>query len=103
MGSLREAARDRDWQGVAWSRSLQARLGRVCSYDLSKSAAAFTFLGKLTRAQGAPPREELCARPPAIGIGRGSRVNLLWQPSPRARRAATARPPLRDEPPVSYG
>src|ERR1700691_5919056 len=26
--------------GGAWSRSLQARLGRVCSYDLSKSAAA---------------------------------------------------------------
>jgi hypothetical protein len=28
--------------GGAWSRWLQARLGRVCSYDLSKSAAAFT-------------------------------------------------------------
>jgi hypothetical protein len=26
--------------GGAWSRSLQAPLGRVCSYDLSKSAAA---------------------------------------------------------------
>src|ERR1700733_12105185 len=45
MGSLREAARDRDWQGGAWSRSLQARLGRVSSYDLSKSAAALTYFG----------------------------------------------------------
>src|ERR1700674_3910378 len=30
-------------RGWAWSRSLQARLGRVCSYDLSKSAAALTY------------------------------------------------------------
>jgi hypothetical protein len=54
MGPLREAARDRDWQGglgLAHCRRgsvefvvmiYQARLGRVCSYDLSKFAAAFT-------------------------------------------------------------
>jgi chromate transport protein ChrA len=42
----------------AWSRSLQARLGRVSSYDLLKSAAALTLFVSLTRARGAPPREE---------------------------------------------
>src|ERR1700723_225660 len=44
--------------GGAWSRSLQARLGRVSSYDLSKSAAALTYFGSFRRARGAPPREE---------------------------------------------
>src|SRR6202453_929507 len=43
--------------GGAWSRSLQARLGRVSSYDLSKSAAALTYFGSFRRARGAPPRE----------------------------------------------
>src|ERR1700677_4139669 len=77
-GSRREAGRDRDWQGGLWSRSLQARLVRVCSYDLSKCAAAPPRLVGLTRARGAPPREEPAAelggpgaRPAAIEIGRG--------------------------------
>src|ERR1700691_149624 len=50
-GSYGVSARGRPRSGLAggaWSRSLQARLGRVCCYYLSKSAAAFTFLGKLT-------------------------------------------------------
>src|ERR1700676_517487 len=73
MGSLREAARDSRLAGGAWSRSLQARLGRVCSYDLSKSAAALPLAVSLRRARGAAPRGRgacelwgLCARPPAI-------------------------------------
>ena len=41
----------------AWSRSRQARLGRVSSYDLSKSAAALTLSVSLTPARGAPPRD----------------------------------------------
>ena len=44
--------------GGAWSRSRQARLGRVLSLDLSKSAAPITFFVTFTRARGAPPREE---------------------------------------------
>src|SRR6202167_2985392 len=49
-GSYGVSARGRPRSGLAggaWSRSLQARLGRVCSYDLSKSTAAFTSFGTL--------------------------------------------------------
>src|ERR1700686_1722378 len=74
MGPLREAARDRDWRG----------------------AAALTFFVSLTRARGAPPREEppvsygASARGrPRSRLARGRRVNLLRQPYARARRAAT--------------
>src|ERR1700721_1548078 len=56
-GSARGRPRSR-LAGGAWSRPLQARLGRVSSYDLSKSAAALTYFGSFRRARGAPPREE---------------------------------------------
>src|SRR6202161_2889360 len=67
----------------AWSRSLQARLGRVSSYDLLKSAAALTLSVSLTRARGAPPRVEplpsygASARGrPRSGVRRGGLVSL---------------------------
>src|ERR1700690_3992567 len=93
MGSLREAARDRDWQGpprLPSLASLRARKARRPGEAAATGRAACELWG-------------LCARPPAIGIGRGRRVYLPWQAYARARRAAPARPPLRDEPPVSYG
>ena len=58
MGTLREAARDRDWQGGLGL--AHSRLGavQISSYDLSKFAAALTRAVGLTRTRGAPPREE---------------------------------------------
>ena len=57
MGTRREAARDRDWQG-GWSRSLQARLGTNFEFRLSKFAAALIQVVAYRRARGAPPPEE---------------------------------------------
>jgi hypothetical protein len=58
MGSLREAARDRDWRGGLGL--AHSRLGsvQISSYELSKFAAALTGSVGLTRARGAPPREQ---------------------------------------------
>jgi hypothetical protein len=58
MGSLREAARDRDWRGGLGL--AHSRLGsvQISSYELSKFAAALTRPISLTRARGAPPREQ---------------------------------------------
>src|ERR1700676_699605 len=58
MGSLREAARDRDWRGGLGL--AHSRLGsvQISSYELSKFAAALTRFVGLTRARGAPPRDE---------------------------------------------
>src|ERR1700692_3154965 len=126
MGPLWQDARDRDWRGGAWSRSLQARLGRVSSYDLLKSAAALTLFVSLTRARGAPPREEplpsygasargrprsrlargAWSRSLQARLGRVSSYDLLKSAAAltlfvsltRARGA-----PPRVEPPVSYG
>src|ERR1700724_2529312 len=127
MGSLREAARDRDWRGGLGL--AHSRLGsvQISSYDLSKFAAALTRLVALyararraATGRGAGELWGLCARPPAIGIGEGGLVSLTpgsaryklrvmiyrnspprlpdLLPSTRARGA-----PPRVEPPVSYG
>src|ERR1700692_4393982 len=66
----------------AWSRSLQARLGRVSSYDLLKSAAALTLAVSLTRARGAPPRVE-----PPVSYGASAR----GRPRSRLARGAWSR------------
>src|SRR5665213_2374453 len=55
MGSLREAARDRDWPGGLGLAHSKARLGRVSGLGLSRSAAALAQAVGLTRARGAPP------------------------------------------------
>ena len=62
--------------GGAWSRSRQARLGRVLSFDLSKSAAALPCLVSLTRARGAPPRS---SRSRAMGSRREAGRDRDWQ------------------------
>ena len=62
--------------GGAWSRSRQARLGRVLSLDLSKSAAAPPCLVSLTRARGAPPRS---SRSRAMGSRREAGRDRDWQ------------------------
>ena len=58
MGSLREAARDRDWRGGLGL--AHARLGsvQIASYDLSNSPPHLPDLLPSTRARGAPPREQ---------------------------------------------
>src|ERR1700692_1599795 len=58
MGSLREAARDRDWRGGLGL--AHSRLGsvQISSYELSRFAAALTPAVALPRARGAPQREE---------------------------------------------
>src|SRR6202790_130034 len=71
----------------AWSRSLQARLGRVSSYDLLKSAAALTFFVRLTRARGAPPRggPPVSYGAPARGAPRSRLARGAWSRSLQAR------------------
>ena len=73
MGSLREAARDRDWRGGLGL--AHSRLGsvQISSYELSKFAAALTRLVALyARARRAATGRAaaelwgLCARPLAI-------------------------------------
>src|ERR1700722_12882190 len=83
MGSLREAARDRDWRGglgLAHSRLGSEQISRL---DLSKCAAPFSRIVALSaRASRPAPRRAacelwgLCARPPAIEIGEGGLVSL---------------------------
>src|ERR1700722_11623799 len=96
MGPLREAARDRDWQGGR-------RVNLFCQpYAGARRAATGRAAAELWG---------LCARPPAIEIGEGGlvsltpgsgrkrfelwfieisrRVNLLRQPYARAGRPAT--------------
>src|ERR1700722_19034759 len=58
MGSLREAARDRDWRGGLGLAHYRPRSVQISSYELSKFAAALTRPISLTRARGAPPREQ---------------------------------------------
>src|SRR5664279_3776485 len=80
MGTLREAARDRDWRGE------------------STFAAALTQVVGLRRARGAPPRVEplrsygdSARGRPRSRLARGGRVNPSCCPYARARRAATGR------------
>ena len=99
MGSLREAARDRDWRGGLGL--AHSRLGsvQIASYDLSKFAAPFTRpIALYARARRAATGRAacelwgLCARPPAIEIGEGGlRIYLFYHPYTRAR-ALLARP-----------
>jgi hypothetical protein len=58
MGSLREAACDRDWPGGLGLAHSRLGSAQISSYELSKFAAALTRPVALTRARGAPPREE---------------------------------------------
>src|SRR3984957_8109932 len=104
MGSLREAARDRDWRGGLGL--AHSRLGavQISSYDLSKFAAALTrFVALYARARRAATGRAacelwgLCARPLAIEIGEGAALTQAVALT-RARGA-----PPRVEPPVSYG
>ena len=82
MGSLREAARDRDWRGGLGL--AHSRLGavQISSLDLSKFAAALTYSISLSareaRRHGRAACElwGLCARPLAIEIGQGGLVSL---------------------------
>src|ERR1700734_3994612 len=83
MGSLREAARDRDWRGGLGL--AHSRLGavQISSYDLSKFAAALTrFVALYGRPRRSAPGRSacelwgLCARPLAIEIGEGGLVSL---------------------------
>ena len=78
MGTLREAACDRDWRGGLGL--AHSRLGsvQISSYELSKFAAALTRLVALyARARRAATGRAaaelwgLCARPLAIEIGEG--------------------------------
>src|ERR1700724_2284024 len=82
MGSLREAARDRDWRGGLGL--AHSRLGavQISSYDLSKFAAALTSSISLTRARGAPPRVE-----PPVSYG----VSARGRPRSRLARGAWSR------------
>ena len=112
--------------GGAWSRSLQARLGTIIEFRLSKFAAPLTQVVAYRRARGAPPRVE---PPPSYGdSARGRPRSRLaggaWSRSLQARlgtiiefrlskfaapltqvvayRRARGAPP-RVEPPPSYG
>ena len=122
MGSLREAACDRDWLGgprlpyllpSTRARGAPPRVEPPVSYGVSArgrlrsglaGGAAFTLpVALYARARRAATGRAacelwgLCARPPAIGIGWGAPRYLTCYPLARARRAATG------EPPVSYG
>src|SRR6202051_1237311 len=82
MGSLREAARDRDWRGGLGL--AHSRLGsvQISSYELSRFAAALTQAVGLTRARGAPPRVE-----PPVSYG----VSARGRPRSRLARGAWSR------------
>src|ERR1700728_3879329 len=101
MGSLREAACDRDWPGGLGL--AHARLGsvQISNYDLSKFAAALTRVGGFRRARRAATGRAacelwgLCARPPAIEIGEGGLVSL----TPGSARYKFRNMNYRDSPP----
>src|ERR1700677_2588015 len=84
MGSLREAAGDRDWQGGLGL--AHCRLGSV------------EFVGMIYRNQ--PPRLPSLAN---LRARKARRHGARRRREFRVMNYRTARPPLRDEPPVSYG
>src|SRR3984957_7767302 len=87
MGSLREAARDRDWRGGLGL--AHSRLGsvQISSYELSKFGARYPGWLTFKRERGAPPRDE----PPvsygvsARGRSRSRLARGAWSRSLQAR------------------
>src|ERR1700688_3362812 len=81
MGSLREAARDRDWRG-----------GRV-----NPSCWPYARARRAATGRAACELWGLCARPPAIEIGEGGLVSL----TPGSARYKFRVMNYRDSPPVT--